>query len=314
MQYEFGIVIPTLNRPKHIADSIKMFLDYATSHQVSIFMLIVESGNIGIYDSFPYLNNSLFQLKIIGSPFRSSALQRNLGLKQLPGCKYVLFSDDDIRFNEDDFTKFRNSINELINLDPGRIGFAPLLSGLYIQKSFGVYSRIIYRLFFNSDFYGKFFSPGINIAPKLTDSPIEVNWFMSGFMVFKFEALQNIEFDSYFEGYSVFEDVDFTYRLFKEGGKLTIIPIVFEHLEGGYETRDWEAISKQSIINRYYVGKKFFSTDWLFKTKFFVFTFLLILIPFIFKFQKYKYHLKGIVKGLTQMVKEGVLSNKQDKP
>jgi GT2 family glycosyltransferase len=301
-QFDFGIVIPTLNRSQFIEEIVIEFNHYATSHQQGMYIVVVEAGDISLHTSLKNYTNDFFKISVINSPVKSSAFQRTSGLKQLPKCKYVIFSDDDIGFTDASFTEFITIANLLSADNTACAGFAPLLTGLYINNTFGFYSSTIYKLFYKSDFYGKFFSPGINIGPKRSATPYRVNWFMSGFMMFRYEVLQNIEFDTFFMGYSVFEDVDFSYRLNNSGINLMILPLIFEHREAGYETRDWEAISEQSIINRYYVGKKHFSNDRFFKIKFALFTFLLIIIPFMVHFKKYRIHLKGILKGIYKIV------------
>jgi GT2 family glycosyltransferase len=301
-QFDFGIIIPTLNRSELIKEVIIDFNNYSALHQKSMSIVVVESGDISLHDALNQYTNDYFKISVKYSPVKSSAYQRTSGLKELPKCKYVIFTDDDIRFTDGCISEFISKADLLNNDNPSCAGFAPLLTGLYIKNPFGFFSSTIYKFFYKADFYGNFFSPGINIGPKISTVPYGVNWFMSGFMMFRYEVLQNIEFDPFFMGYSVFEDVDFSYRLNKSGINLTILPIIFEHREAGYETRDWKAISEQSIINRYYVGKKHFSNDRLFRIKFALFIFLLIIIPFLVHFKKYRIHLKGILKGIHKIV------------
>lgn len=308
MKTKLTFIVPTLNRHQNIIELTRLIDSLECIKKFKIALIIVESGDL------TKLNDLLGKTKLksikpttIFSQIKSSAHQRTLGLQKCIDSDYVVFIDDDIRFTVEDFLTFFESFTKTKDKDSKAVGAAPLLEGLFIANDMGIYTKTILSILslkrtkHIKQLSGDFFPPGINIAPFKNTYPTQVKWFMSGCMMFEFKKIMNNSFDPYFKGYSVFEDVDYTYRIQKLTGNLYIIPIEFEHLETGYLSRDWEAISEMNVSNRYYIAQKHFKKSSFLKLRFLLYYILMVVIPFVFKYNKYKKHIKGTLKGLKKI-------------
>lgn len=107
----------------------------------------------------------------------------------------------------------------------------------------------------------------------------EVEQLMGGVSSFRKEIFDKIQFSTYFEGYGLYEDADFTLRLSKMG-KLYINTkalVGHYHEEGGRPNK--YKYGKMVVVNGWYVWRvKYPRPSFKSKTKWYLITYLLILI------------------------------------
>jgi GT2 family glycosyltransferase len=146
------------------------------------------------------------------------ARQRNVAIQNLePATEYVCFLDDDAVIAPD----YVVATERAFCLDD----FAEVVGvGGLIQNPPARPYRFLRRLFFlDSRRGGTVLASGVNVQSVKADRPRCVDWIAGCAMSFRRSVFGNFWFDSSLQGYSLGEDVDFTYRLSRRH-KLLVAP------------------------------------------------------------------------------------------
>jgi GT2 family glycosyltransferase len=104
-------------------------------------------------------------------------------------------------------------------------------------------------------FAGRLMGPAINFLPAANEESVqEVEWLPSCCVAYRREAFLKEQFPDTFEGYSFAEDVHLSSRVAKSyrvvcAGKAR----VFHHDLGKNTHKDWKALGKSMVLNRYAV-------------------------------------------------------------
>ena len=173
-------------------------------------ILVVDSSDYKVdfneFSIFKSLNIDYYHTKIKGL-----TSQRNLALKMVTESpNYVHFFDDDVLLPED----YLNKISAFTLSHPNVIGGSPLVN--YRQLFFAKLVLLL-RKYFGIRIEGRIIFGGFNIGVYNNYSYLEVEWLPGCAMFFKYENLLDLLFDESRTGYGLGEDVDFTYRLSKNG-------------------------------------------------------------------------------------------------
>jgi len=215
-----SIIIPTYNRHK----DLKMTLKSILLHQKEFNEVIVvdQSESDITKDMIQRLDNK--KIKYIHSDIPSITIARNIGVKNVSNeSKFICFLDDDVDIG-------KNYFEEILNVFeiPSAMGVAAFDNSPCNES---ILSSLIRRMFFlRHRRNGKMTSPYGNNYPMLkhfrreidiygercllpdVDS-IVVQWFPGVNMCYRKEVFKKQSFDENLLGYTVAEDIDFTYRL-----------------------------------------------------------------------------------------------------
>ena len=266
-----SIVIPTRNRSKMLSKT----LNYLSLNKFFFKEIIIvdssdeaEKNKVNLLKNFKKLNIKIFNSK------PSISLQRNIGLKFVSKkVKYIMFLDDDLRFEKNAFKNMFNFIKKKKNI----IGFGfnliikdinhftEFLKKNKLMKLLGIYD---YRdgIVTKSGWQTK----AINIKKNKY-----VEWIPTQAVIYKIDKIKNLKFDRAYGIYSYLEDLDFSYSLNKKGH--LIILSNAKYSSDNIVKRNPYLFGVKEVVNRYYFVNKFK----LSKT-FFIIGFLTLVIKHLF--------------------------------
>lgn len=147
----------------------------------------------------------------------STALQRNLGFKYVnKNNKFVMFLDDDIKFNSDAFKEMKNFIKQMHPQIIG-IGFNPIeeYKNNFLEKIKN--SRFFCKLNIYNSKPGIVVQSGWHTKIRNIKKNQYVEWLHSAASIYKIKKINSLKFDEQLGEYSYLEDVIFSYDLSKKG-------------------------------------------------------------------------------------------------
>ncbi len=255
----FCFIVPTRNRPS----DIRSLLDNL-SHQITKpnQIIIIDASNdpdSTLSIEFPDLSIQHHIYK--GKP--SAAAQRNAGLTLLDDdIDLVGFVDDDIIFEPDAMKvmlDFWKSADETV------CGAAfNLIEPDVPQKGFFKHSRLAEWLGLYRSQPGAVAKSGWHSRLSQVKDNMEVEWLISGASVWRREVLQEHQFDSFFQGYSYLEDLDFSYGVSRECRLMVVADARFQHHHHhqDLDAQWYKGFGRMEVRNRLYFVRKYGLSVW----------------------------------------------------
>lgn len=287
-----GLIIPTRNRPKELYST----LQFLVKNKIKFFKIIViDSSDKNLKKKINDISNK-FKVKLYFSN-PSTSKQRNIGLRKLLKSKieFIMFLDDDLKFNKNSF----NVMNSHINKYKYKYrGFS--FSNLNFQKESLLekikLSSIIKKIGLYSSEKGKVLNNGWQTKIYNLKRNLQSQWLPTACVIFKKNFLVGKNFDESFGTYSYLEDLDFSLQINPQRKRifLVVANAKFVHLK--------EIIRTSFIFgffefhNRYKIVKKFNFN----KISFFFMAFSKIIITALSIFISYKnmFKLFGNIVGI----------------
>ena len=289
-----SIVIPTRNR----YDRLSRTIGYLSKNSFFFKEVIIVDSS----DSEKRINNNIknkfknLRIKIFYSK-PSISLQRNIGLSKVKkSSNYVMFLDDDVKFEKKSFKIMKDYVNN--NRKYSGIGF-----NLIIKDT-----NHLLEKFKKSNFFkligvydaseGKVTPSGWQTKAINLKKDTLVEWLPTQAVVYKHKVIRKKRFNLNYGVYSYLEDLDFSYSIRKK----LIIHSKAKYLSNNIVNRNKYKFGEKEIINRYIFVKKFKLNI----IKFGIGTMLIIFKNFfgiIFKidnFLRVLGNIKGIFKLLTE--------------
>lgn len=242
---KLSIVIPTKDRAKEIKSTIN-FLSY----NVFFFneLIIIDSSEKK-NDLKCYIKEFNFKIKYYNSK-PSISLQRNIGLKNIDqNNNFVMFLDDDIKFNKSALNKMKNFIENNHQKYAG-FGFN-LMTNDKIKKNRNNFLNI-FNIYSNK--CGAVSRSGWHSLAFNLNRDTVVEWLTTQAVIYNKGKIKNIFFDEFFKDYSYLEDLDFSYSL-KNIGKLIVVADAQYRHKNDID-RSGFSFGEKEIINRSYIVKK----------------------------------------------------------
>lgn len=242
-----ALIIPTRNRPKYL-------------HNLLTQIKKLNFNQIIVIDSSDKINKlhvknicKNYSVELFNS-FPSISHQRNIGLnKAKNNNKFIMFVDDDIIFLKNSFKE----MNKLIfrykkNSDVAGFGFNLIDKNDDNHLNFFKKSWLAEELNLYSKKIGKVTKSGWHTRISNLKSNKFVDWIYTAAVVYKFNLIKNIKFDTFLGKYSYLDDLDFCLSLKK---KLIICcKAKFIH-PNDIERKNFD-FGVTEIINRYLVVRK----------------------------------------------------------
>jgi glycosyltransferase involved in cell wall biosynthesis len=236
---DISVIIPTIDRPKEIVETLKHIPD-------TIKEIIIV--NQGCKLNLTRVNKSI-PIKIVHSEPPSITIARNKGL-QFAGGKLICYLDDDITISEYYFEHILEVFNKFPDVE-GVAGWRP-----YIMTMKMAFTDIFKSIFGLRQFGPpRIYTPYGNSYPFHLWGAIYAEWLPGMNMVFKREVFtkKSMRFDENLLGYTIAEDIDFTYSIFKRNPKGLIItpyaPIKHRDAQGNRASSE-EQIRRLAYINQ----------------------------------------------------------------
>lgn len=231
---------------------------------------------------------------------RGLTKQRNFGIDQLnTDCEIVCFLDDDTILHKDYF----KNIKERFKSDQSITGIGGLATNenrwKLITDSFKYHSKrhkVIDGYFIEEghrnvvrNYLGlganqppsvmPAFSHGNSYGYPLTGKAYEVDLLIGMSMSFRKKVVDAIKFSTYFEGYGLYEDADFSLRAQQFGKNVLDTQVLLEHHHHPSGRPNYFKYGKMVILNGWYVWRvKFPFPDFRSRLKWYSTALLLILI------------------------------------
>lgn len=295
-----SLIICTYQRPEAL---LKLLCSIENQERYPDEILIIDGSRDDLTDKM--LKEKVFENLIyykVDDRDRGLTKQRNYGINRLSdGSQIVCFLDDDTIADKSYFKELINTysiypealgvggyISNDLEWTKVEEGYVPTLHEFYhdgFKTVEGNRFVLRKRLGLDSDVPCGFlpeFSHGRSVSFLPPSGKIyEVEQLMGGVSSFRKEIFDKIQFSTYFEGYGLYEDADFTLRLSKMG-KLYINTkalVGHYHEEGGRPNK--YKYGKMVVVNGWYVWRvKHPRPSFKAKIKWSLITHLLIFIRF----------------------------------
>lgn len=159
--------------------------------------------------------NVILPIKYVFQKQPSSAIARNNGVKNSSKeSEIVMFLDDDMRIDP-------KYIEEIVKVFRE---FDAYGVGGYIKPSDRIMHRIIRPIFYGDKYLGRVIIPTEGEILRDLKETKENQWLSGGTMSYKKVVFDKLNFDEKLKRWSYKDDMDFSYRVHKEFGKLYITP------------------------------------------------------------------------------------------
>ncbi len=216
-----SVVIPTYNRSKEVKETLKSIKKHL--NEITEVLIVDQSKNDNTKKLVRSLKNK--KIKCIHSNIPSITKARNLGVaKSSKNSDLICFLDDDVTIGNGYFNELKN----VFISNPNTKGVAGYVkSADNYQMSF--FETLLRKIFLfghltknNADIISVY---GNNYPANKPEGMIFSHWLPGVNGCYKKEVFKFQKFDENLLGYTVVEDIDFSYRLWKKfPGSLVITP------------------------------------------------------------------------------------------
>ncbi len=189
-----------------------------------------------------------------------AAAQRNQGVAAATQPA-ILFHDDDILFEPDCVIR----LWEAVSADPTLGGVNAMITNESYRRP-GRASRWLFRFLRGhaEDSYGGLcLGPGLNLLPDdSADLPpvVSVEWLSTGCTLYWRRVLPDPPFDSFFQGYSLGEDLALSLTVRRDWALANVRSARILHdCQPGDHKADRVALERMTILNRYFIMRRLLS-------------------------------------------------------
>lgn len=272
-KFEFALIICTYNR----RDALLLLLNSILEQSVYPNQLIIIDGSTANETEYCLTQNLFPKLEYfkVNHQDRGLTRQRNIGISKVrENIEIVCFLDDDTILNK---YYFENLI-ETYKLNPEAIGVGGyILDEIDWRKSNSKHINFddfqfdgwVRKLGSRNTLRKKIsllsnkapgrmpeFSHGLSISflPP-TDKTYSVDFFMGGVSSYKLSLFERIKFSPYFEGYGLYEDMDFCLRASKLGQLYVNTAAKLHHYHDASGRPNKFQYGKMVILNGWYVWR-----------------------------------------------------------
>lgn len=304
MVNNISVIIPTFNRNKDLEITLTSLIPLLD--QINEILIVDQSTNHHTKDLIECFNNNKIRY-IYNSP-PSITLARNCGIKNIsPSNNLVCFIDDDVTI---DYNYFKEITKVFIDHPE-----AKAVAGYNKSSPFSRLENIMKKIFFlgymESSGRARIISAYGNTYPASLNAVVNAQWLPGVNMCYRCEVFKEQLFDENLLGYTLAEDIDFTYRLFKRYPiGLFITPFaMFEHRASTTERAPTAKMSYINQIDHFYFFFKNTNTCFSERVKFIwslfgisiLRTLNTILRPSQYNYLKFKYFFKSFGYCLTHL-------------
>lgn len=305
---KFTLIICTYLRPKPLLELLQSVqLQTAYPDEILIIDSSTNDATKNMLSQNEFQNLKYF---LVSDNDRGLTKQRNFGIKKVDNLsEIVCFLDDDTVLEDNYFEEILKTyilhedalgvggyiINESNWTFVGN-GYKPTLKEFYYDGwKIKEGSRFVLRKWLGLDSdqppgYSSDYSHGrsVGFLPP-SDKTYPVEQLMGGVSSFKKEVFERFQFSTYFEGYGLYEDADFTLRVSKKGQLYLNSAAKLSHYHDASGRPNQYKYGKMVVRNGWYVWRiKNPSPKFIHKLKWNCITILLTLIRFSNIFTKLK--------------------------
>lgn len=293
----FSLVVCTYKRPKALTDlllSVNKQMLYP--NEIIIVDSSSDNATLNLNLESKFQNLSYFKVE---EKDKGLTKQRNYGISKVQNSSEVVcFVDDDTVLERDYFKNIVSIFND--NKDITGVGGVAINENNWFEKKAVTYSKINYYTW-NSYVVKEAlrnkirnvlglqshlppgvlpeFGHGRTCGYPLTGNIHVVDLLIGMSMSFRTDILNNIKFSTYFEGYGLYEDADFSIRAQKFGKNVIATNVRLSHYHNPSGRPNQYEYGKMVVRNGYYVWRlKYPNPSFKAKIKWHVITLLLAVI------------------------------------
>ncbi|KQW97719.1 glycosyltransferase family 2 protein [Flavobacterium sp. Root420] len=297
---KFSLIICTYMRPKSLLKLLQSVQKQTLyPHEILIVDGSTNNETEAILSSNQFENLKYF---LVDNKNRGLTKQRNFGIQKVDDdSEIVCFLDDDTVLEPDYFENLLNTYNAFpealgvggyicneIKWEKTKENYIPKINEFYFddwKRKDG--SRFVLRKKLNLDSdcppgFSPLFSHGRSVGFLPPSNKIyEVEQLMGGVSSFKKSIFEKLSFSTYFEGYGLYEDADFTLRVAKTGRLYLNTKAKLHHFHAVSGRPNQYQYGKMVVRNGWYVWRiKNEKPDFKARLKWNAITILLTIIRF----------------------------------
>ena len=216
---DISVIIPTYNRAEDLKETLNSFKQHIS--KLNEILIIDQSKENKTKNFIRSLRNK--KIKYFHLDIPSIAISRNFGIKESSKkSKLICFLDDDVTISKDYFNEILDIFNK--NKEVVAVG-GYQINNLYstFQKLENVAKKIFFLRHFEKD-KARIISAYGNTYPLSLKRNISSQWLPGFNMCYRKEIFKNgMKFDKNLLGYTIAEDIDFSYRVYKKYGPKSMI-------------------------------------------------------------------------------------------
>ncbi len=262
---DISVIIPTYNRVQDLKKTLDSF--YPEIKNLNEVVIVDQSKDNLTKKLINDKKNKNLRYIFLDTP--SIPIARNTGIENCSkNSKIIIFIDDDVNLGKNYFCE----ILKIFNLNPEARAVAAYVPE-NSKKSQPRVDKLLRKIFFISYLEHdkcKMTSAYGNVYPLSLSETINAEWLPGVNMAYKKEVFKEQKFDENLLGYTVVEDIDFTFRLFKKYPKsLYITPFAkIKHRVSQIERYPTKKMSFVNQIDHFYFYYKNLDTGIISNIKF----------------------------------------------
>jgi GT2 family glycosyltransferase len=257
------VVIPTYNRPEDLRITLNSIIPLLA--QINEVIIADQSKDDRTKKLIRSLKNK--KIKYYYSKIPSITIARNLGIKHASkASKFIGFIDDDVNLDKNYF----NEILKVFENNPSAKGVSAFDNSPFRESAL---SKLTEKLFFlrrRTKEKAIIISAYGNLYPLNLDKIISAQWLPGVNMCYRKEVFEEQMFDEHLLGYTIAEDTDFSYRLYKKyPNSLFITPFAkIRHRGSQVERTPTEKMAYVNQVDHFYFFFKDMNISLLNRIKF----------------------------------------------
>ncbi|MCK5611736.1 glycosyltransferase family 2 protein [Candidatus Pacearchaeota archaeon] len=213
MNVDLTVIIPTYNRPDDLETVLNSIM--AQTERPKEVLIVDDSSNELIENLCKKMSDNLHEkninlLYIRNNRERSSAIARNIGIEHCTG-NIVMFLDDDVILEKE----YIKQILKVYKEKPNALGVQGIIPSLAVKRKRNIMNKLCFS-FHTEKGKCRVLPSTHNTYPYLVDEVIQCQWLSGANKSYKREVLQRFKFDENLKKYAFKEDIDLSYRIFKQ--------------------------------------------------------------------------------------------------
>ncbi len=238
------VLIPTRDRAESLSRCVR-----SVARQTQLVDRVVVCDGSASCAGLDSSEWSSLPVLVVAASRVGACEQRNqlLDLVSNDTCDFVLYLDDDVEIATDYVQRLVACLQ-----DESVDGAAGVSRG---ECASPLYMRAYRHLFMLGALreIGQMLPSGVNVAPTQVAEVSEVQW-LFGCAMYRWSRVADLRFIERAAGYAAYDDVDYSLRVSRLGGRLIVDPgasLTHHHASGGRP--DYAEIARSSLVNRYMV-------------------------------------------------------------
>ena len=213
---QISVIIPTYNRPNDLQTVLNSIIIQTVLPKEVI--IVDDSSNEGVKSVCMGMRDEL-QEKNIDMFYVRNEKERSLRIEHCTG-EVILFLDDDVILDK----KYIETILKVYEENPNALGVQGIISSLAAKRKRNTLNKLCFS-FHTEKGKCRVLPSAYNTYPYSVDKVIQCQWLAGANQSYKRKVLQNFKFDENLKKYAFKEDMDLSYRIFKQyPGSLYMTP------------------------------------------------------------------------------------------